>query len=262
MRSDFIQIKDNYMLHGLRLKFEQHEDLQHFLIQTGTMTLIYDTERDEYWGYGIAGSGKNRLGALLMLVRKEFYELSRVEWEFKQREMRHNFATSPPTMRPAKAMTFAESPRDLLDRLECRVRYSRTSLVGTPGDRQNVYYYPECVLSGVICIEKALKGVLLYRVLPCLPILPLLPLVTLYYRYVPTHSRPSLTNQQSFYDSHTSPSPNSPKLSCKPTLDHQESFVAHSTSRQDTFGTGGGSNPFGFMPIRNILSGIEKTNSE
>ena len=123
VRGDFNQIRDNYMLHGLRLKFEQHDGLRHFLIQTGNTTLIYDTERDEYWGYGIAGSGKNRLGSLLMLVRKEFIELSRVEWEYKQRDMRHNMATSPPSMRPAKTMTFAENPRDILDRLECSILY-------------------------------------------------------------------------------------------------------------------------------------------
>ena len=115
VRSDFNQVKDNYMLHGLRLKFEQHETLRRFLLQTGTATLIYDTEKDEYWGYGIAGSGKNRLGGLLMLVRKEFQELSRVEWQYRQQQ-RHN---SPPALRQARTMTFAENPRDLLDRLEC-----------------------------------------------------------------------------------------------------------------------------------------------
>ena len=198
------------MLHGLRLKFEQHEGLRHFLLRTGTTTLIYDTERDEYWGYGIAGSGKNRLGGLLMLVRKEFHELSRVEWEVRQR---HNLTTSPPSMRPAKTMTFAENPRDILDRLEC--------------------HNPPLVTST----------------------LPL-------YRYMPSHSRPSLTNQQSFYDSHTSPPQHSPKHPYKPSLDHQESFVAHSATRQDRFGSGGGSNPFGFMPMRNILSDIERANSE
>ena len=107
------------MLHGIRLKFQQHDSLRNFLLQTGNAILIYDTERDEHWGYGIAGSGKNRLGGLLMSVRKEFQELSRVEWDYKQRDLRHNCATSPPTMHAARTMTFAENPRDLLDRLEC-----------------------------------------------------------------------------------------------------------------------------------------------
>ena len=83
----------------------------------------------------------------------------------------------------------------------------------------------------------------------------------IYYRYMPSHSRPSLTNQQSFFDSHTSPPQNSPKH-YRPTLEHQESFVAPSTSKQDTFGSGGGANPFGFMPMRNILSDIERNNSK
>ncbi|KAI6653299.1 hypothetical protein LOD99_3823 [Oopsacas minuta] len=192
IRNDFNQVKDNYMLHGLRLKFEQHEGLRHFLVQTGNATLVYDTERDEYWGYGIAGSGKNRLGGLLMLVRKEFHELSRVEWDYKQRELRH---LTPPSLHPTRTMTFAENPRDILD------------------------------------------------------------------RYNPSHSRPALTNQQSFYDTHTSPPQHSPKHSYKPSLEHQESFVAHPTNKYDTFGNDSGANPFGFMPMRNMLADVEKTNN-
>ena len=36
-------------------------------------------------------------------------------------------------------------------------KYSRTSLGGTPGDRQMRSPYPEFVLTNIICIEKALK---------------------------------------------------------------------------------------------------------
>lgn len=190
------------MLHGLRLKFQQHDLLRHFLLQTGTAVLIYDTERDEYWGYGIAGSGRNRLGGLLMSVRKELHELSRVEWDYKQRESRHNCGTSPPTMHATRTMTFAENPRDLLDRLEC----------------------PRNLINPILACS--------------------------IYRYTPVHTRPALTNQQSFYDSHTSPPYQSPKSSYKPTLEHQESFVAPQSS---------GLNTFGFMPMRQML---ERTSSK
>ena len=37
-------------------------------------------------------------------------------------------------------------------------RDSKASLVRTPRDRQNVYSYLEFILTGVICIEKVLKG--------------------------------------------------------------------------------------------------------
>ena len=70
------------------------------------------------------------------------------------------------------------------------------------------------------------------------------------YRYTPVHTRPALTNQQSFYDSHTSPPYQSPKSSYKPTLEHQESFVAPQSS---------GLNTFGFMPMRQML---ERTSSK
>ena len=35
--------------------------------------------------------------------------------------------------------------------------YSRTSLVRTPGDRQNAFALSEFILTNIICIEKALK---------------------------------------------------------------------------------------------------------
>ena len=78
------------------------------------------------------------------------------------------------------------------------------------------------------------------------------------YRYNPVNARPALTNQQSFYDSHTSPPYHSPKHSNKPTLEHQDSFVAPQ-ARHDQYGSGSGSNTFGFMPMRHIL---EKTSSK
>lgn len=63
--------RDNVMLEAVRAKFTQHEDLAALLISTGDAKLIEHTENDSYWGDGRDGSGKNRLGKILMKVRDE-----------------------------------------------------------------------------------------------------------------------------------------------------------------------------------------------
>jgi hypothetical protein len=45
--------------------------LKALLLGTGEAVLVEHTANDSYWGDGGDGSGKNRLGALLMQVRAE-----------------------------------------------------------------------------------------------------------------------------------------------------------------------------------------------
>lgn len=66
--------RDNVMYHALKAKFTQHEDLKKLLLETENKKLIEHTaytENDNYWGDGGDGKGKNRLGKLLMKLRKE-----------------------------------------------------------------------------------------------------------------------------------------------------------------------------------------------
>ena len=63
--------RDNVMLEAVRAKFDQHEELKELLLSTGDAEIIEHTENDAYWGDGRDGSGKNRLGKILMIVRKE-----------------------------------------------------------------------------------------------------------------------------------------------------------------------------------------------
>jgi len=51
-------------------KFEQHAGLRELLLSTGEAKLVEHTERDDYWGDGGDGSGRNGLGRLLMEVRE------------------------------------------------------------------------------------------------------------------------------------------------------------------------------------------------
>ena len=52
----------------LLLKFTQHQDLATMLLNTGDAMLV-ETADDEFWGSGLSGKGKNKLGLTLMRVR-------------------------------------------------------------------------------------------------------------------------------------------------------------------------------------------------
>ena len=71
LRRDWESVKERIMLDALRAKFTQHEDLRELLLATGDAVLVEHTANDSYWGDGGDGSGKNRLGRLLMQVRDE-----------------------------------------------------------------------------------------------------------------------------------------------------------------------------------------------
>ena len=61
----------------LRWLLTQHDDLKAILLGTGDAKLVEHTENDTYWGDGGDGSGKNRLGQILMQVREEFRQTER-----------------------------------------------------------------------------------------------------------------------------------------------------------------------------------------
>ena len=71
LRADWEKVKDAVMLQAVLAKFRQNDDLRTLLLSTGEAVLIEHTERDTYWGDGGDGSGRNRLGEILMSVRAE-----------------------------------------------------------------------------------------------------------------------------------------------------------------------------------------------
>src|SRR5262245_13708599 len=71
LRRDWERVKDGVMREALRAKFEQHPALAELLLNTGDARLIEHTVNDRYWGDGGDGSGRNRLGELLMELRSE-----------------------------------------------------------------------------------------------------------------------------------------------------------------------------------------------
>ena len=71
LRTDWETVKDDVMRTALRAKFEQHPKLKSLLLSTGDAELIEHTRNDSYWADGGDGTGKNRLGILLMELRAE-----------------------------------------------------------------------------------------------------------------------------------------------------------------------------------------------
>ena len=73
LRKDWDSAKDNVMREALRAKFTQHADLRALLLGTGDAILVEHTEKDNYWGDAGNGTGKNRLGQLLMELREQLH---------------------------------------------------------------------------------------------------------------------------------------------------------------------------------------------
>ena len=71
LRSDWEEVKDEVMLQAFRMKFSQNPDIAKELMATGDAIIIEHTRNDAYWADGGDGSGKNKLGLLLMQVREE-----------------------------------------------------------------------------------------------------------------------------------------------------------------------------------------------
>lgn len=71
LRPDWESVKDEIMREALRAKFTQHPQLRSLLLSTGDAEIIEHTTNDRYWADGGDGSGKNRLGELLMELRAQ-----------------------------------------------------------------------------------------------------------------------------------------------------------------------------------------------
>lgn len=71
LREDWEEIKDQLMYEIVKNKFMQHDKLREKLLATGSQELVEgNTWGDTYWGV-CNGTGKNKLGTILMRVREE-----------------------------------------------------------------------------------------------------------------------------------------------------------------------------------------------
>jgi ribA/ribD-fused uncharacterized protein len=71
LREDWESIKDDVMRKAVKKKFTTHHELRELLLGTGSEKLVENAPGDYYWGCGVDGSGKNRLGAILEEVRSD-----------------------------------------------------------------------------------------------------------------------------------------------------------------------------------------------
>lgn len=71
LRADWEIVKDDIMREALHAKFDQHPALRSLLLKTVDADLVEHTANDCYWADGGDGTGKNRLGELLMELRAQ-----------------------------------------------------------------------------------------------------------------------------------------------------------------------------------------------
>jgi N-glycosidase YbiA len=71
LRSDWEEVKDGVMLDAVGGKFRTHAKLAALLLSTENRMIVENAPMDAYWGCGPDGSGLNKLGTILMQVRKE-----------------------------------------------------------------------------------------------------------------------------------------------------------------------------------------------
>lgn len=71
LREDWEAVKDDVMCKAVLRKFETHAEIRQILLDTGDVELVENAPSDYYWGCGKDGSGKNRLGIILMEIRTQ-----------------------------------------------------------------------------------------------------------------------------------------------------------------------------------------------
>lgn len=75
LRDDWDKVKDMYMYLIVKAKFMQNPEARHLLLSTGTQLLAEgNMHGDTYWGV-CRGHGQNKLGKILMRVRRELLAL-------------------------------------------------------------------------------------------------------------------------------------------------------------------------------------------
>lgn len=81
VRADWTDVRVDVMRQILRAKLSQHAYVRQKLEATGTRTLIEDSWRDDFWGWGEHRDGKNMLGVLWMEIRAEVWAVVKCDGE-------------------------------------------------------------------------------------------------------------------------------------------------------------------------------------
>ena len=59
----------------IRLKFDQHPQIQETLVRTGLRKIVFNSRRDDFFGIGHDQNGENILGKILEELREEYQRL-------------------------------------------------------------------------------------------------------------------------------------------------------------------------------------------
>ncbi len=70
-RPDWESTKVSVMQRAVSAKFEQHRRLKDLLAKTGAEEIVHQSSSDLFWGRNETGEGENRLGELIMEIRKD-----------------------------------------------------------------------------------------------------------------------------------------------------------------------------------------------
>jgi ribA/ribD-fused uncharacterized protein len=65
--------EDSWLVRGTYEKFSQHPELKMALLSTGEDFLVFES-KDSWWGNGLDDHGANRLGKVLMQIRRRFFQ--------------------------------------------------------------------------------------------------------------------------------------------------------------------------------------------
>jgi hypothetical protein len=94
LRSDWETVKEDVMRVALLRKFMQHTEYAKVLAETGDAPLIEASPTDFYWGEGSDGTGKNRIGTLLMEIRPlvQAWLANPLAWEYVEALWNYEYA--------------------------------------------------------------------------------------------------------------------------------------------------------------------------
>ena len=71
-KDTWISIQEKVMLYIIKSQFEQHEEIRTNLLNTNLRPIIFHQENDSFWGSGREGSGSNKLGKIISVVRLKY----------------------------------------------------------------------------------------------------------------------------------------------------------------------------------------------
>ena len=147
---------------ALRAKFTQHQFLHDRLLSTGERELVEHTDKDSFWGDGGDGRGQNKLGLMLMELRKELkhnqLHINFVHPHGTREATQVTFRGTPPYSATAKQTTSSQHPQQMHPS-HSETHSQASQLHGNQGAQQSSSYtedfqqrkpqYSEVLMSGM-----------------------------------------------------------------------------------------------------------------